>query len=154
MFNPAWWHNKQQFFTKEEESLLLQAIKLAELSTSGEVRLFVESKCSYVDAIHRAEEIFDQLKMQATAQRNGVLVYVAVKDQQLAIYADSGIYQALGTKYWQERVLHALTLAKQNNLALGLYDVITAVGVALQQHFPYQAGTDKNELPDDIIFGK
>lgn len=154
MFDKAWWRKRQEFFTKEEEAILLNAIKTAELATSGEIRLFVEGRCSYMDAIHRAEEIFHGLKMASTELRNGVLVYVAVKDKQLAVYADAGIYQALGASYWKENVQHALVLAKQNNLAGGLCDVIAAVGVALQQHFPYQAGTDRNELPDDIVFGK
>jgi uncharacterized membrane protein len=31
--------------------------------------------------------------------------------------------------------------------------MITAIGEALTQHFPYDAATDKNELSDDIVFG-
>ena len=34
--------------------------------TSGEVRVFVENRCSYMDAIDRAKEIFAELKMDET----------------------------------------------------------------------------------------
>ena len=43
---------------------------------------------------------------------------------------------------------------KQANLADGLIQCVTDIGEVLYQHFPYNRETDKNELPDDIVFGK
>ena len=40
-----------------------------------------------------------------------------------------------------------------NHYAVGIATVVTEIGEALKTHFPYQGTTDKNELPDDIVFG-
>ena len=83
---------RKDFFTAEEQQLIIEAIQNAERMTSGEVRVFVESKCSYMDAIDRAAELFFQLEMQKTDDRNAVLLYVAMKDRQLAVFGDEGIH--------------------------------------------------------------
>lgn len=145
---------KKQFFTKEENEFIVQSIRDAERQTSGEVRVFVESKCSFIDALDRAKEIFTQFKMDNTEQRNGVLFYVALKDRQLAIFADSGIHQAVGEQYWRDVVNQILVLFNKENYASGIKECILKIGDALKTHFPYNAETDKNELPDEIIFGK
>ena len=43
---------------------------------------------------------------------------------------------------------------KKHHYAEGLVNVILKIGELLKTHFPYEAGTDKNELPDDIVFGR
>ena len=49
---------KKEFFTLEEKQDIVDAVQLAEKKTSGEVRVFVESRCSFMDALDRAVEIF------------------------------------------------------------------------------------------------
>src|SRR6187549_3921237 len=87
---------KKEFFSKEENDKIIAAIRHAEECTSGEVRVFVERRCKFIDPLDRAMEIFADLKMQNTKDRNAVLVYVAIKDKQLAIYGDSGIHAKTG----------------------------------------------------------
>ena len=142
------------FFSKEENEKIVQSICDAEKQTSGEVRVFVESKCRFVDAIDRALEIFANLKMQNTAQRNAVIVYVAIKDRQLAVYGDTGIHQKTGDEYWKAAVNNMVSHFNKENYADGIANCVTMIGEALQQHFPYDKDLDKNELPDEIIFGK
>ncbi|MCU7552719.1 TPM domain-containing protein [Chitinophagaceae bacterium LB-8] len=148
------WQNEKDFFTPEEKESILDAIRKAEQRTSGEVRLFIESRCRFVDALDRAKEIFFQLGMEKTMARNASLVYVAVKDRQVAVYGDEGIHQKVGQKYWEEEVNKMLVHFKQEHLADGIILSIQDIGEALHQHFPYDRDTDKNELPDEIIFGK
>ncbi len=143
-----------QFFSTEEQEEIVDAIKQAEVATSGELRLYVESKCSYVNALDRALEIFTKLKMYQTAQRNAVLVYVALKDKQLAVFADEGIYQKAGTQFWDDKVKQMISHFNKANYAMGLKEVILEIGQSLTEAFPYDATTDKNELPDEIVFGK
>ena len=142
------------FFSEQEKEKVLQAIQNAERSTSGEVRVYVESRCRFVDPIDRAAEIFYNLKMDATEQHNGVLVYVAIKDRQLAIFADEGIYKKAGASFRKEEVSKMLQQFNKENYADGLATVVKEIGESLHTHFPYDATTDKNELPDDIVFGK
>ncbi len=145
---------KKEFFSKEENEMIVQAIRDAEKQTSGEVRVFVESKCRFIDALDRAKEIFSQLIMQNTEHRNGVLFYVALKDRQLAIFADSGIHTATREQYWKEVVEQILFHFNKENYAIGIKEGVLKIGEALANHFPYDPTIDKNELPDEIIFGK
>jgi uncharacterized membrane protein len=148
------WQKPKEFFTPVEKEAIVEAIRLAEQRTSGEVRLYVESKCSFVDPLDRAKELFVSLKMNQTELRNGTLVYVAVEDKQAAIFGDEGIYQSVGQKYWDDEIKKMLLYFKKEHLADGLVQVILDIGKALHHHFPYDRDTDKNELPDDIVFGK
>lgn len=145
---------KKEFFSKEENEKIVSAIRNAEKCTSGEVRIFVESKCKFIDPLDRAVEIFSELKMETTEDRNAVLLYVALKDRQLAVYADSGIHEKVGEQFWQEVVKTILSHFNKENYADGISQCIKEIGEALQQNFPYDKDTDKNELPDEIIFGK
>jgi len=137
-----------------QQSQLLQAIRLAEQRTSGEIRIFLEKRCRYVDAADRAAEIFFEQGMQQTAQRNAVLIYLATQDHQLAIWADQGIYEKLGAPYWGHKVQEMAGLFKKEDYLQGLVNCIEAIGDALHQHFPYDRNQDRNELSDEILFGK
>jgi uncharacterized membrane protein len=148
------WQKQKEFFTADEKQKIIEAIQKAEQRTSGEVRVFIESRCRYVDAIDRAAELFFQLGMNKTNERNGTLVYVGVKDRQAAVFGDEGIHQRVGQKYWEEEVNKMMVCFRQANLADGLIQCVTDIGEALYQNFPYNRETDKNELPDDIVFGK
>ena len=145
---------QKAFFTAEQQQHMVHAIQTAERLTSGEVRVFVESKCNYMDALDRAKEIFFNLKMDKTALRNAVLFYIAVEDRQVAIFADEGIHQKTGDEYWQKAVDAMLQRFRQQKIADGVAHSILQIGEALQYYFPYDKASDKNELPDDIVFGK
>jgi uncharacterized membrane protein len=148
------WQKKISFFTEEENHLVVKAIRHAEKNTSGEVRVFIESKCRWVDAIDRAAEVFYSLKMDKTEQKNGVLVYVAIKDRQLAVFGDAGIHKKVGDEYWNKVVKEMLSGFNNNNYAESIANCVIQIGEALRREFPYNKDTDKNELPDDIVFGK
>jgi uncharacterized membrane protein len=148
------WKKKKDFFTAEEKQQLVAAIQKAEQRTSGEVRVFVESRCRFMDALDRAQEIFVNLKMNATEQRNATLIYVAVKDKQAAVFGDEGIHQKVGKKYWEDEVNKMLLQFRNEKLADGICQAINDLGEALHLYFPYERETDKNELPDELIFGR
>jgi uncharacterized membrane protein len=140
--------------TASDKQQLVEAIQLAEKNTSGEIRVFVESKLGKVDALTRAKEIFFKNKMNETNQRNGVLVYVAVNDKKIAIYADQGIYEKMGIEFWYTQVQEMTTHFKAMNYITGISTVVSEIGMALQNHFPFDRATDTNELSDEIMIGK
>ncbi|HMZ46520.1 MAG TPA: TPM domain-containing protein [Chitinophagaceae bacterium] len=142
------------YFSEPEKQLIVNAIKQAETNTSGEIRVFIENKCSYVDAIDRAKELFEKLKMFETEQRNGVLLYVALKDRQLAIFGDKGIYEKTGVEFWNNEVNELLLFFNKLNYAEGIANVVIQIGNALKLHFPFNKSSDVNELKDEIVFGK
>ena len=116
-------------------------------------RVFIENKCRFVDATDRAAELFFQLQMQNTVARNGVLLYLAIEDRQLAIWGDQGIHDKLGTTYWAQQVSSICSAFNKNNYTIGLCQCINEIGKALQSHFPYQGDADKNELANEVVFG-
>ncbi len=145
---------RKEFFTDEEKQAIVDAVRVAEQRTSGEVRVFVESHCRYVNAIDRAVEIFENLQMHKTELRNATLVYVATRDRQLAVFGDEGIHQKVGNEYWANEVVKMINAFNRDNIADGIRQCVLNIGEALALHFPYNRTTDKNELPDDIVFGK
>lgn len=144
----------ENHFSKQEKKLITDAIEQAERCTSGEIRVFVENRCRFVDPLDRAAEIFQGLKMHETAARNGVLVYIAMKDRQLAIFGDEGIHRKVGYAFWNEEVKKMLQQFNKDHYAAGIAQIVQDTGAALAHHFPYDRPTDTNELPDDIVFGK
>ena len=145
---------KREFFSAKDNEHIVEAIRMAEKETSGEIRIYVESKNTYVDAIDRAAEIFFKLKMQETAERNAVLLYIAMDHQELALFADEGIYKKAGAEYWNNAVKNMLAQFTKDNISNGIVQCISQIGETLKEKFPYSATDDKNELPDEIVFGK
>jgi len=146
--------SKKDFFTADEKNQIVEAIRLAEKKTSGEVRVYVESRCRFVDPLDRAAEIFWMLKMEATDQRNAVLVYVAIKDRQLALYGDKGIHEKVGDVFWNEKAKKILQHMNKESYSDAITRIVGEIGDALHFHFPYNREEDKNELSDDIVFGR
>lgn len=138
------------FFSKEQQSRIRAAIKDAEEATSGEVRVHIESNLTG-DVLDRAAWIFRKLGMQATAERNGVLFYLAVNSRKFAIIGDSGINAKVPEGFW-DRIKEILERHfKEGKFTEGLSEGIILAGKQLKEHFPHKAD-DINELADDISF--
>ncbi len=144
---------KKKLLSAKDEELVVAAIRAAEKNTSGEIRVYIESHCRFVDPVDRAIEVFYGLKMQNTDDHNGVLIYVALKDRQLAVYGDEGIHARVGKAFWQNAVQQMLQHFNKANHVAGICETVTAIGQTLHNEFPYQPNDDKNELPDEIVFG-
>lgn len=139
---------------KEEADVVVQAIQKAESLTSGEVRVFIESHCNYVNAVDRAWEVFGQLKMHATTERNAVLVYMALLDRQIAIIGDEGINEKVAKEnFWKNELDTLRQYCREGAIAAGLQRVVLDIGTALSYYFPHRPNEDHNEIPDDIVFG-
>lgn len=145
---------KKQILTPEQNKLIVNAIQSCETKTSGEIRVYIESRNPLVNTLERAQVVFAELKMHQTKDRNGVLLYLAVKDKEVALLGDEGIHQKVGTAFWEHQVAEMINLFKQNNLTDGIVKCIAQVGEVLIEKFPYDGATDLNELSDEIVFGK
>lgn len=140
----------KDFFTDIQQRSIRKAIENAELNTSGEIRVHLESKCKS-EPKSRAIEVFEKLKMHETALRNGVLFYLAVEDKKFAILGDKGINDVVGEQFWDEiRDLMILEF-KHEQFSVGLCQGIEMAGLKLKAHFPHQKD-DVNELTNDISF--
>jgi uncharacterized membrane protein len=142
----------ENFFSKEEKKQISDAIAEAELNTSGEIRLHMEGRCK-IDVLDRAAYVFGKLEMHKTAQRNGVLFYLAVFDRKFAILGDGGINQLVPDNFWDEIKGIMLGYFKNGKFAEGLSKGILMAGEQLKANFPFQK-EDVNELSDEISFEK
>ncbi len=144
--------NVQKYFTEENKLQIANAIRVAELNTSGEIRVHIEKHCKG-DVLDQAAYIFEKLGMHKTELRIGVLFYLAIEDHKFAILGDAGINQKVPLDFWEKAKEVALTKFKDGAVADGLASGIIMAGEQLKEHFPYQKD-DVNELSNDISFGK
>lgn len=142
--------NSKNFFSKEEQDIVVNAIKAAELNTSGEIRVHVENYC-FGNSLTKAEKVFLKLGMQNTKDRNGILIYIAAVSRKIAIVGDKGIHEKLGKTYWDKIVNGIVESFRGDKKAEGLAKGIIDCGEQLKQYFPYQSD-DKNELNDSISY--
>jgi uncharacterized membrane protein len=142
----------EYFLMKAEEQEIVSAIGKAEKNTSGEIRVHIEKQTSMAP-IERAVEVFYQLQMEQTQDRNGVIIYVAVKSKQFAIYGDKGINEKVPADFWDTTKDTIISHFKKGNFKQGLIDGILNAGEQLQKYFPYAEG-DTDELTNEISIGE
>jgi uncharacterized membrane protein len=140
------------FFTKEQQAKIVAAVKEAEENTSGEIRVHIETSCKG-EVLDRAAWIFGKLGMHKTAQRNGVLFYLAVEDRKFAVIGDAGINAKVPEGFWDSIKEHLAKEFKSGRFTEGLSTGIIEAGKHLKRHFPHQKD-DVNELSDEISFDK
>ncbi len=140
----------RNFFDKEQQQMLVNAIASAELKTSGEIRLHINNFC-FGNELKAAQKVFKKLSMNNTNERNGVLIYVSVLSRKIAVFGDEGIYQKLGNAYWQSVIDNLILNFKQNKKAEALSECIVELGEQLGKYFPRNSN-DVNELPNTISY--
>ena len=141
----------EDFLTAEEEQRIVAAIRQAEKTTSGEIRVHIE-KHSELTVLQRASEVFFELNMDHTEKRNGVLIYIGVEDHRFAIIGDRGIDTVVPDDFWETTKNSMRTQFIKGNFCQGIIDGITVAGQQLQTYFPWDQN-DINELSDEISKG-
>jgi uncharacterized membrane protein len=140
------------FFSKEQQAQILASVREAEKETSGEIRVHIESSLKG-DLLDRAAWLFNKLGMYKTAERNGVLFYLAIDDRRFAILGDAGINAKVPAGFWDSISEHLMKNFKEGKFTEGLSEGIILAGKQLKTHFPYTKD-DVNELSDEISFDK
>ena len=141
----------EDFLSKEEEQEIVEAIRVAEKNTSGEIRVHIEKTTSKVP-FDRALEVFYELKMNETQLQNGVLFYFAIEDQSFAICGDKGINDVVAADFWDCTKDRMAEQFKSGNFKQGIVDGILNAGEQLKKNFPWSEG-DTNELSNEISKG-
>lgn len=144
---------KNNLLTRRERKQIVNTIQDIERKTSGELRIYIEGECPYSDPLERTKEIFQHLGMDKTQLRNGVLLYIASESRVFSILGDQAIYEKAGNDFWQGKITLMATFFKNQQFAEGIEVGLKNIGESLIAYFP-STGARKNELPDDIVFGK
>ena len=142
----------KDFFTAEQVKQVESAIRAAEESTSGEIRVHLEKGC-LSDPVPCAAAMFKKLKMHKTKLGNGILFYLAVQDRKFAVIGDAGIHKCVPAGFWDLVRDKMLVLFKEEKFTEGLCEGITMTGIELKKYFPLSA-SDKNELSNEVTFGE
>jgi uncharacterized membrane protein len=138
----------EDFLSAKDEEEIVEAIRIAECDTSGEIRVHIEQKCD-IDVYEHALDVFHILKMDNTIQRNGVLIYLAVDNKSFVIIGDQGINNIVGADFWNSTRDKIATQFKSGNFKQGIIEGVTEAGKALSQYFPWNH-YNKDELDNTI----
>ena len=142
--------NAITILNREEDHRVVEAIRLAELNTSGEIKVHIENRCKG-DVEERSLVVFNRLKLNETQLRNGVLIYLAVKDHKFAILGDEGVNNVVEEGFWNDIRDLMASAFKEGRFADGLEQGIQRCGEKLKAYFPYQSD-DINEITDEISY--
>ncbi len=141
--HPRW---ARRFLSEADFDAILQAIIAAEAETSAEIRVHLERRVQHgrggkrQEALERARRVFTHLRMHQTAERHGVLIYLALEDRKLAIVGDEGIHRRVGDDYWariRDRMVEKLKTATPRQ---AIVEAVHDIGRVLREHFPRQVG--------------
>ena len=139
---------EQAFIEQLQNDQIVAAVRAAEAKTSGEIRVFISRK-ETSDPLAAAQAEFTRMGMTNTAERNGVLIFVAPRSQKFAILGDKGIHERCGENFWREVAEQMTAHFKKSEFTEGIVSAIQKTGTLLAEHFPRRAD-DKNELPDAV----
>ena len=140
-----------EFITTEDQEKIMEAIRIAENQTSGEIRVHMEKKCGQA-VLDRAAEVFEKLGMHKTKLRNGVLFYLAWEDRKFAILGDAGINSVVPDNFWDEIKVRMQICFRSGHFVEGLCEGVELAGKKLREAFPRESDDD-NELSDQISLG-
>src|SRR6059036_4174666 len=151
--HPSW---TRRFLSEADFDAITRAIKTAEARTSAEIRVHLERRVPRrllvgraPDAVTRAHHVFQRLGMHRTAERHGVLVYLAVEDRRLAVVGDEGIHGRVGDRHWNRVRDLMVEKLRENAPRQALERAIGELGQALAEHYPRRPD-DRNELSDEV----
>jgi uncharacterized membrane protein len=136
------------FFSQLDNDRIVKAIADAESRSSGEVRVHVTHR-KPEDLEARARRRFELLGMTKTAERNGVLFYIAPGLRRFQILGDAGIHEKCGADFWKTVAAEMEESFRREAFTEGILRGVQKVGEVLAAHFP-RSPQDRNELPDTI----
>lgn len=138
-----------KFLSTEDQGTVVAAIREAETTTSGEIKVHIEPRCPVPDSYARAIDLFGRLGLEKTRERNAVLIYIASDDKRFAMVGDTGIHAEVGAPFWSEATATLSQHFKSAKVKDGLVEAIAAIGRRLAAKFPH-TDADTNELSDEI----
>lgn len=136
------------FFSKLDNDRIVAAIADAERKSSGEIRVHVTGR-SPEDLEERARRRFELLGMTNTADRNGVLLYIAPAVRRFQILGDAAIHEKAGPDFWKEVAAAIEERFRRGEFTDGIVRGVEKVGEILARHFP-RSREDRDELPDAV----
>jgi uncharacterized membrane protein len=143
---------RRQLMRAMDKERIKNAITQAEHRTSGEICVSV-APFFWGSVEKAAQKAFNRLGITKTRLHNGVLFFVVPARRKFVVLGDSGIHEKVGQEFWHRVAAAVSEQFRHGEFTEGLVRGIAQVGAQLAEHFPYDAATDVDELPDDVDFG-
>ena len=140
------------FLTDAERQKIVEAIHAAETKTSAEIRVHLDRR-ALGEPVAAARREFTVLGMENTADRNGVLIWLAVRDRAFALVGDVGLKGKVDAAFWDGVKERMATAFKADKFGDGIVGAIGELGTKLASIFPHPDGRP-NQLPDDVSIGR
>lgn len=138
----------KDFLTTEEEQAVVEAIRAAELQTSGEIRVVITSR--WILRLERhAWRLFHRLGMTRTRHRNGALIVLSTRRRRFVVLGDSGLNEIVEPGYWDGIAKAIGGLLHEGRKVEALISAIRMIGKSMADHWPPEA-SNPDELPDSI----
>jgi uncharacterized membrane protein len=132
-------------------SKIVEAIAQAEDRSTGEIRVHVSKRWFEKDPFARAQKLFYRLGMERTTLRNAVLLYVNFRRRKFAIYADEGIHQSVGQRYWEKIARELSQDLRGTHHENAIATAVQKIGQALAESFPSDpTHPNRHELSNDV----
>lgn len=136
--------------SESQLTMLVEAIQQAEMASTGEIRIHIDTSEDF-NLAQEALDIFHDLGMQNTKDRNAVLFYLNFSQKYLTIIGDQGIHAKVCQDFWDSLHDQITQQFAQGNYFEPLQQAILRTGEELKKYFP-ASHTQENELPDEITF--
>jgi len=141
----------EAFLTPGERESVEEAVAQAERHTSGEIKIFIDRFC-WEDIEEKAARVFRKLRLDETAGRNGVLIYIVTTNREFLIHGDEGIDRAVPDNFWDDVRGRMQQDFRAGEFGNGLVAAIHAIGEKLGRYFPREED-DVNEISDNVEYG-
>ena len=142
--------NPREFLTKAEAEAINSAINVAERSSSAELKLVLARHC-WCDLKAKAHNIFSELDLDRTEQRNCILLMLVVSNREFLIYGDQGIHEKVGQDFWDDIRDDMVNAFVRDEFGEGLSTAIRQIGEKLALYFPFHQD-DTDEVSNEIIY--
>ncbi len=134
----------KEFLSKLEHDAIVKAIRDAESTTSGEIRIFIQRGELKDDPVVAAQRRFHRLGLHKNEQHNDVLIFVAPRAHKFAIVGDEAIHQKCGDELWQRLVEGMREHFRNENFTHALIEAIHEIGKVLAAHFPRKSASSRS----------
>jgi uncharacterized membrane protein len=130
----------RHFYEQLDESRITEALSAARRATSAEIRVFI-SHHHVTDALAAAHNQFHLMGLDRDPQRHGVLIFIAPRARQFAIYADEAANHSCGPQFWHTVRDEVIPQLKSGDFTAAILHAVDRVAARLSKHF--QAGGPK-----------
>ncbi len=144
----------KRYFSDSDIKKISDAVQKVEEFTNGEIRVVIREHRTWKER-HKSLELiarseFEALGMTATKDRTGVLILVLLRDRQLYIFADEGIYSKIDKTQLNSIAQGIVEKFSKNEYCSGIIEGIEKLGEILRTHCP-KTPDNVNELPNDVV---